>query len=293
MKWIKKTLKIIGIIFGILVLFIAGFYMKASFAVQQRINKKYSFNVEKLDIKADSAILAEGARLASTKGCRDCHGVDLGGNTFIDDPLMGTLAAPNLTHGKGGLPADFVTDDWVRVLKHGVNRDSTSLFVMPSHKFTKLTANDMSALIAYCSQLPAIDREFPAPRLGPLARVLTDLGQIPLLPAEYIDHNKTLVREIKAEVSVAYGKYLSTSCTGCHGENLQGGPAIKAGQPDPANISSSGNPGKWTDEQFIATLRTGKTPEGKLLDERYMPWPMTKSYTDVEMKALKIYLNTL
>ncbi len=129
---------------------------------------------------------------------------------FTDDPLMGTLAAPILpTRVKGGLPDDFNTNDWVRVLKHGVNRDSTSLFVMPSHKFTKLTASDMSALIAYCSQLSAIDRTFPEPRVGPLARVLTDLDQIPLLPAEFIDHTQPMVREIKAEVSVTYGKYLS------------------------------------------------------------------------------------
>ena len=73
MKWIKKTFKVIGIIFGILVLFIAGFYMKASFAVQQRLTKKYSFEIEKLEIKTDSSILAEGDRLVSIKGCRDCH----------------------------------------------------------------------------------------------------------------------------------------------------------------------------------------------------------------------------
>jgi mono/diheme cytochrome c family protein len=293
MKWIKKTLKIIGIIFGILVLFIAGFYMKASYAVQQRLDKKYAFKIEKLDIKPDSAMIAEGERLTRIKGCRDCHADDLGGKMFTDDPLMGTLAARNLTTGKGGLPADFNTDDWVRVLKHGVNRDSTSLFVMPSHKYATLTASDMSALIAYCSQLPAIDRTFPEPRVGPLARVLTDLDQIPLLPAEFIDHTKPMVREIKAEVSVTYGKYLSASCTGCHGENLQGGNAMGPGAPVPPNISSTGNPGKWTDEQFMATMRTGKTPEGKLLDARYMPWPMTKSYTDVEMKALKMYLKSL
>ncbi len=293
MKWIKKILKITAIVFGTLIVFITGFYVKAYFATEARIAKKYSVEIETIDIEADSAIIAEGERLTAIKGCRDCHDNDLGGKVFTNDPLMGTLSAPNLTRGEGGLPPTFGASDWVRVLKHGLDADSTSLWVMPSHKFAKLTEKDMNAIIAYCSQLPKIDRVFEEPHLGPLGRVLTDLDQIPLLPAEFIKHDEPLVRELKPEVSIAYGKYLSASCTGCHGENLKGGKALAPGQPAPADISPTGHPGKWSDEQFIATLRTGKTPEGKLLDERYMPWPMTKSYTDVEIKALKMYLQSL
>lgn len=293
MKLVKKVFKVIAIIFGILVMFIAGFYMKAYFATQDRMEKKYAVDIEEIDVQPDSAMIAEGARLTSIKGCRDCHGTDLGGKMFTDDPLVGRLAAPNLTKGEGGLPPTFGTHDWVRVLKHGLDDDSTSLWIMPSHKFAKLTEHDMKSIVAYCSQLPHVDRRFPEPKLGPLGRILTDLGEIPLLPAEFINHKEPLVREIKPEVSVAYGKYLSGSCTGCHQENLKGGKALAPGQPVPADISSTGNPGKWTEDQFIATLRTGKTPEGKLLDERYMPWPMTKSYTDVELKALKLYLKSL
>jgi cytochrome c553 len=293
MKLVKKFFKVIAIIFGILVMFVAGFYMKAYFSTEDRINKKYSVEIEHLDIEADSAMIAEGARLTDIKGCRDCHDKDMGGKIFTDDPLVGKLAAPNLTKGKGGLPADFRVDDWVRVLKHGLDNDSTSLWVMPSHKFSRLTEHDMKSIIAYCSQLPKVNREFEEPRLGPLGRILTDLDQIPLLVAELVNHKEPMVREIKPEVSISYGKYLSASCTGCHQENLKGGKALSPGQPVPADISSTGNPGKWTEEQFIATLRTGKTPEGKSLDERYMPWPMAKSYTDVELKALKMYLKSL
>lgn len=293
MKLVRKVFKVIAIIFGILVMFIAGFYMKAYFSTQARMEKKYAVEIEEIEVQPDSAMISEGARLTSIKGCRDCHGADLGGKIFTDDPLMGTLAAPNLTPGEGGLPASFGTHDWVRVLKHGLDDDSTSLWIMPSHKFAKLTERDMKSIIAYCSQLPRVNRDFAEPKLGPLGRILTDLDQIPLLTAELIRHEEPLVREMKAEISVAYGKYLSGSCTGCHQENLKGGKALGPNSPVPADISSTGNPGKWTDEQFMATLRTGKTPEGKLLDERYMPWSMTKSYTDVELKALKLYLKTL
>ncbi len=74
---------------------------------------------------------------------------------------------------------------------------------------------------------------------------------------------------------------------------MKGGKPLSPGAPVPADLTTAGHVGKWTDEQFIATLRTGTTPEGKMLDANYMPWPMTKSYTDVELKALKMYLNSL
>jgi hypothetical protein len=40
-------------------------------------------------------------------------------------------------------------------------------------------------------------------------------------------------------------------------------------------------------------LRTGTTPEGKALKSSEMPWTMTKAYSDNELKALHLYLNSL
>ena len=151
----------------------------------------------------------------------------------------------------------------------------------------------MSAIIAYCSSLPNVDRELPHSDLGPLAKVLADLGKLPLFPAEMIDHTRGLVKEVKAEISIAYGEYLSTSCRGCHRETMKGGEPVAPGYPAVADITSTGNPGKWTDAQFIATLRTGVTPEGKVLKPEEMPWPMVKEFTDLELKALHLYLNSL
>ena len=74
---------------------------------------------------------------------------------------------------------------------------------------------------------------------------------------------------------------------------MKGGDPIAPGFPVVADISSSGNAGKWTDEQFINTLRTGVTPEGKVLNPSEMPWTMAKEFTDVELKALHLYMNSL
>jgi mono/diheme cytochrome c family protein len=289
----KKILKITGIIIGMIVVLLAAYYTKVCISINNRLHTKYDVTPQTINVTYDSATLAVGGRLIKTKGCTDCHGNDLGGKVFVDDPMLGFLIARNLTKGKGGLPQDFAVEDWVLALKHGLNRERTPLLFMPSHEFTHLSEQDMGALIAYCSQLPKVDREFPESSVGPLGKVLSDLGKLPLFPAEMIDHNRTLVKEVKNEVSVDFGKYLSTGCQGCHRENMKGGEPVAPGFPVVADISSSGNPGKWTDEQFIATLRTGVTPEGKVLKPGEMPWTMTKDMTDVELTALHLYLKSL
>lgn len=290
---VKKILKVTGIVLGIIVTVIAGYYTKVYISTEKRLHRKYAVNPQPISLSTDSAALALGARLVKAKGCTECHGADLGGKIFIDDAALGLLSAANLTTGKGGRPSDYGTEGWILALKHGIRKDRTPLLFMPSHEFTLLSEQDMGAIISYCSTLPAVDRELPQSDLGPLAKVLSDLGKLPLFPAEMIDHSRNLVKEVKAEISIGYGKYLSTSCQGCHRETMKGGEPVAPGFPVVADISSTGNPGKWTDEQFIQTLRTGVTPEGKKLKPEEMPWPMAGEFNDLELKALHLYLNSL
>lgn len=290
---LKKILKISGIIVGVIILLIAGFYLKVYIGTESRMNTLYSVDPKPLVLSNDSATLVYGQRLITTKGCNDCHGEDLGGKVFVDDPALGFIVARNLTRGKGGLPKEYAVSDWVLALKHGIRRNGKPLLFMPAHEYALLSEGDMKAIIAYAMQVPSVDRELPSSSVGPLGRILTDLGKLPLLPAEMIDHSSELRKDIVPAVSVEFGKYLSNACQGCHREHMKGGEPIAPGFPVVADISSSGNPGKWTDEEFIRTLRTGHTPEGKQLNPKDMPWTMTKAYTDTELKALHLYLRTM
>jgi len=290
---IKKIFKVIGVILGILVTIISVYYAKVYISTEKRLNKKYEVHLQPLNVRKDSASLALGARLVKTKGCTGCHAPDLGGKIFVNDGAFGVLSAANLTKGKGGRPADYDEKDFTMALKHGLNKNHTALIFMPAHEYTLLSEGDMSAIIAYCTTLPNVDRVLPETNLGPLAKILADLGKLPLFPAEMIDHTRSMVKEVKAEISIEYGKYLSTSCQGCHKESMKGGEPVAPGYPVVADITSSGNPGKWTDEQFIQTLRTGVTPSGKVLKPEEMPWTMTKEFSDLELRALHLYLNNL
>jgi mono/diheme cytochrome c family protein len=290
---VLKILKWGGIpLFSLLVL-VAGFYAKVYISTESRLSKKYDFTLPEFTLSADSAMLAEGQRLITAKGCTDCHGGDLSGRVFIDDPALGSVTAPNLTKGLGGLPQDFSALDWLRALKHGLNRDSTTLRVMPSYEYTHLTEKDMKAIISYGMSLPPIDHSLPPTHIKPIGRILIDLDKLPAITAERIDHKASLIKELVPEVSAEYGKYLAVSCTGCHKENLKGGDPVLPGSPQVADITSTGRIKNWNEEQFIAALRTGKTPEGKDLPPQFMPWPMTKSYTDTELKALYTYLRSI
>jgi mono/diheme cytochrome c family protein len=289
---IRKILKWTGIVIGLLVVAVTLLFTKAYFSVNNKLKKKYDYVLQELSINPDSAMLAEGARLIVAKGCTDCHGADLGGKVFIDDVGLGKVTAKNITKGKGGLTAGYNEKDWLRALKHGLNADSTSLRVMPSYEFTHFSEDDTKALIAYGMQLKPVDRELPPTSFKPLAYVLTELDILPVIVAEKIDHAQPLTK-IQPEISLAYGKHISAGCVGCHKDNLKGGDPVIPGSPQVADITSAGNIGRWSEEQFVSTLRTGKTPEGKELPVEFMPWSATKNYTDTELKALYMYLKSI
>lgn len=290
---LKKILLGVGIVLALIIVGISGFLTKVYLSTESRRNTTYQVNPQSLTVAGDSAQLAYGNRLMTAKGCRDCHGEDLGGKVFIDDPKLAFLVGKNLTKGKGGLPADHSINDWVLALKHGIRKDGKPLLFMPSHEYTLLSEQDISALVAYAVSLPSIDREFPDQKIGVLGRVLTDIGKLDLFPAEKIDHNRKLATGVTAEVSVDFGKYLSSGCQGCHRADMKGGDPVAPGFPSVADISSTGNVARWTEGQFIETLRTGKTPEGKILNPAEMPWNMTAAYTDTELKALYLYLQNI
>lgn len=289
----KKALKWIGIVIGSLVTLALIFYAIVYFNIGHRISKTYAFQQETILIPTDSATIAQGAHLVAIKGCTDCHGKNMEGKVMINDGGLGTLTAPNLTKGVGGLPNEYNTVNWLTALRHGVNKQGNPLLLMPSHESTLLKEKDMAAIIAYCQQLEPVNNELPVTKIGPVVRVMTFLGKMPLLSVEMIDHNAPMTGEILQGDLITEGKYLAISCKGCHRDNMQGGAPLAPGFPEVPNITAMGPSGKWTQEQFTTMLRTGKTPTGRQIDNENMPWKMTAQYTDEEINALYTYLHSL
>jgi mono/diheme cytochrome c family protein len=163
---LKKILKWTGRTLLVIVLLALGYYTKAYITIGDRKSKVYPVKPIQLDIRADSATIAQGKRLVTTKGCNDCHGKDLGGRVLFEQSGVGRLVARNLTKGKGGISKDYDTDDWVRAIRHGVQQDGTPLIYMPSAGFNKLSETDLKAVIAYCARVPPVDRVNPPSEIG-------------------------------------------------------------------------------------------------------------------------------
>lgn len=290
---IKKILKILGLTFLCTIILGFAFYLYVHININGKLKKKYDVKIASLQIPSDSASLAKGAHLIAIKGCSECHGNNLEGKVINDDAVFGRLVATNLTKGKGGLPQDYNTEDWIRSLKHGLHRSNTALVFMPSGETAKLSEEDMQCLVGYLQQLPPIDNQLPEIDLGFLAEILGYLDQVPLIPAEKIDHKSVLTKSIDRSSPIAYGKYLAISCSSCHRENMKGGDALGPGMPPVPDLTSTGATGRWTLTEFTKAVRTGSRPDGSVMDNNNMPWKMTAQYTDEEITVLYQYFKSI
>lgn len=274
---------------------LVGLAVLVAFSIAHtRITRTYDLKVPSVIVKSDEATVQRGRHIASTRGCNDCHGPDYAGNKVIDDPIAGQFHGPNLTQGKGGLSEDFSELDYVRAIRHGVTRAGRPLLLMPSFEYSSMSDEDLGALIAYLKTVPAVDRERGPVKPGPLMRVLMALGEVKI-EASRIDHEAKRPVSVTAESTVAYGKYLSASCSGCHGEDCGGGkiPGAPPDWPPAANLSPHPDTfmSKWSEAEFLSVMRTHTRPDGSKLSP-VMPGAFGQM-TDLELTALYKYLRSV
>jgi mono/diheme cytochrome c family protein len=289
----KKILKWIGIILGSLIgLVVIGAFIVIT-STNSRLNKQYTIPVETIPIPTDEASIAIGAHWADMH-CRLCHGDDLSGGEFFNDPQLGYVDAPNLTSGQGGIGSDYTDEDWIRAVRHGVKKNGTSVFIMPSNDFYYLSDEHLGSIIAYMKALPPVDNEIREPNLSLMAKLLYAAGAFgDLLYAETIQHNVRPPAPVIGN-TVEYGEYLVNAhgCKSCHGENLAGKQPAEPGAPFAPNLTPGGELVGWSEADFFTTLRTGITPSGHEMTDS-MPWIGLGKMTDDEMSAVWMYLEVL
>jgi mono/diheme cytochrome c family protein len=291
----KTVFKWLGIVLGSLIglVLVAGGVLY--FIGNGRLNKAYDIPPSNITVPTDTTSIEFGKHRAETL-CQGCHGADLSGvNNWFNAPPLGKIDSANLTSGQGGIGGTFTTEDYVRAIRHGIGPDSKPLFMTAVLSTSNLSDKDLGAIIAYLKTIPPVDHKTNGRHFTPLARIMFGAGMLGKLPAEAVSHD---VHVTAPEVGVTpeYGKYLvdTNDCRVCHGPDLNGGPF-----PDPTiklitpNITPGGEPGFWTEERFINTIRTGKTPGGHELNPEHMPWKDYRNFQDDELKAIWAYLQTL
>ena len=289
----RNFLKWTGIVLGgLLGLLIVAFVILVVVG-GTKANKVYEIPIETITIPTDAEAIQRGEHLATIYICKDCHTENLSGELSFEIPGMLSIPTPNLTTGAGGVGSFFTDEDWVRAIRHGVGHDGRALFIMPSNTFYYIGDEDLGALIAYLKSLPPVDNALSDRKIDLMGRVMMGAGMFPPLAVDRIDHSTPPPAAPEPGVTVEYGKYLSHTCTECHGANLNGAPFGPPGEEVPSpNLTPGGELATWTEQEFFTTLRTGVTPSGYQLNEE-MPWMSYGQMTDDELKALWLYLQSL
>lgn len=294
MKSIIKWLS--GILGGILGLVLVSGLILYGMG-QLRLKKTYSSSPQPVKIPTDEESLEEGKRIFQYRGCEACHGEELQGLVYLNNPAIGEVITPNLTNGEGGIGNDRSGLDLIRAIRYGLRPDGTPLLFMPSTEFYYLSDQDLGLIMAFIQSRPAVDNQPDPSELSTSGFIAMNLTKaITFLPAELIPHNEDPPPPPEPGLTEEYGEYLALSCPVCHGLTLSGGeiPGFPPEWPATGNLT----PGKgsrlksWGEAGFREIIREGEK-HGRAIHPDYMPWTSYRHMSDLELRAVYLYLLSL
>ncbi|MCW3845724.1 cytochrome c [Sphingomonas sp. LB-2] len=258
---------------GILVLGVVVLYG----ASEWMIRAKHDVALTSIAVPKDAASIEEGGRLATIFGCRGCHGPNSEGRVWDNPPwFVASIAPPGIARRI----ADYSDAELLRLIRHGVKRDGTSLFVMPtvSHRF--IADDDAGRLIAWLRTLKPGPNDVTQPmRYGPLGRFALLTGGVK--PSFQAD---TVAPRTRPTAIGQY--YFDAVCSECH--KLGTPNTTESGQVAPALAPMAAG---YSPEAFRKLLRTGvglKPGDLGLMTE--VPKEATHAMSDAEIAATHDYL---
>ena len=316
----RSVVKVVGFLLAALLVVVLGGYAWASFAARGKLSRTYTAHtvdfpipfplpeeeVRRLQLTPESArllardrALERGRHLVESRyACMGCHGRGFGGGVMIDDPAIGRLLGPNLTGGKGSRTAGFRPADWDRIVRHGILRAGRPA-LMPSVDFERMSDHELSDIVVLVQSQAPVDANVPKAALGPVGKVLLATGKL-VLSADLIPAHGDAAHAVNPPESAPtaeFGRHLAATCTGCHGQDLAGGPIVGGDPSWPPAANLTPNPeglGRWTSTQFARAIREGKRPDGTALR---LPMsevvPYAAKMSNVEVEALWMYLQSL
>ena len=283
-------------------------------AVELRWERTHDAPYPELRATTDSAAIARGRYLAyGPAHCASCHAapadrprlatgeaVPMRGGAPFRIPV-GTWHVPNITTDPATGIGRVTDAELARVLRHGVRRDGRTL--LPAMEYGGLADEDVVALLSFLrSQRPA-PNAVPEHDVNLLGRAIMAFGMEPRLAV-------APPRRVPDADMVARGRYLAdevASCDACHTQrNLAtgaysgpayGGGTVFADEGDTGfefvapNLTAhprAGRTGQWTEAQFVARLRAGRShPDSP------MHWESFSLMTEEDLRAVYRYLRSL
>ncbi|MEE8296095.1 MAG: c-type cytochrome [Sphingomonadales bacterium] len=208
-----------------------------------------------LTLPTDAISLAEGERLAQTRGCTGCHSKDIAGQIFFDEPIFARVVTPNLT---GFFQTESV-ETLEAAIRQGIGADGRPLVLMPSDMFSYLSDEDTAKIIAYLKTMPEVENDLPDNFFGPISRLIFISGDFKTAP-NMILQNPAFKFNQTFNPNLFKGEYIAmTVCTECHGQNLAGENQDEFAPPDLSIVAG------YTPEAFAHLMKTGEASGGREL----------------------------
>ena len=252
----------------------------------------------------DFSQIERGRYLAVAGDCVSCHtaegGAAFAGGRPIETPF-GTIFGTNITPDRDTGIGAWSDDEFVRAFALGIRRDGAHLYpAMPYNYFTKVTRDDVLAIRAYLSTVPAVKNAVKADQLPFPLSVRGDMAawnELYFTPGEFHP-----VAGKSAEWN--RGAYLVEGlmhCGVCHTpknvagadkaeERLQGSVLQGWFAPDITNAARRGL-GSWPLDEIVAYLKTGHSQtaaaSGPMAEE---VTNSSSKMTEADLHAVAVYL---
>jgi cytochrome c553 len=228
----------------------------------------------------------EGARVARRVGCDGCHAEGgKGGGFDVTTPEGDRVVAPNLTVRR----ALYDDAGIARLLHQGKTHDGHRPFGMPIRMLQHLSDREVRDITAWLRALPALENPGLAETsITPATRKRLLDGSHPYANDDRPDPGNAPPAERPTE-ALALGRHIAmTSCTECHGWDLNGFPGDDA---PPLVVAKA-----YTPEKFVRLMRTGEIATGGKSKTGFMSgiaaYRFAPTLTDAEISALKLYLDS-
>jgi mono/diheme cytochrome c family protein len=256
----------------------------------------------------DFGKIERGRQLAIAGDCAGCHDGPGGAEPFaggmaIETPF-GTVTASNLTPDKDTGIGAWTDDEFVRAVTQGIRRDGAHLYpAMPYPYYTKVSRDDLLAIRAYLSTVPAVQRKAEGDDLPfPLdvRKGMAAWNEVNFTPGAFKpDPNRSAEWNRGAYLVEGLGH-----CGACHtpkgpaggdktSEAYQGGTLQGWFAPEIADGTPRGL-GAWSVDEIAEYLKTGHNKvtaaTGPMAD---VVTRSTSRMTDGDLHAIATYLKSL
>ena len=242
------------------------------------IRRSHAVPLTAVTLPTDAASITEGARLAKLAGCRGCHGPEGQGTVWTDIPwFIGHPAPPSIARKA----ADYSDAELVRLIHHGVRKDGSTLFIMPTGAHRYFASDDVLKIVAWIRTLKFTPKDsLVTSSWGPLGRFMMLTGAV----APSVEVETIAPQHRPADIG---RYYYDAVCSECH--NLYKPKPVEGGsQTAPALAPMAAS---YDRAAFHKLLKTGVPPSGRDLGlMKEVALEGGNAFTDAELDALQAYL---